>query len=664
MQKKMRCLFSQLVSGARLGMLALCAFVATGLGSASAQNITAAPSAEAASSKITLPSLFDRSQLLLLSAPLEYAVAPLGSVKSPNDLADNTSAYRFAVLPQNLALPTAAQNEVWLRFSVAPTAKPETWYFRIPKQTLEKATFYSKLSNDSNLPISGTAVTSADSPWRNASAGLSVPNTQWPVRSRDPLFELFTRTDAPQQYYVKIEHTSPVTESMQLIAAADFADGANRVGTLNGLMIGLFSALFLVSLVSAKLNHDRHFGWFALLVLSVLFTQLTLSGYLGLRVWLGSTYLARVTLWIIPLLSLIALAKYCLSISYAKELSVGIYRVLVAVMVLSALLAITLAYMLPDFPRGLINIYYGAAMLTILGCMAWIAWRSQHWLWMVVASLVPLSLSVMARIAYNFGIVAHVELAQLGGVISACLGLLLIYSCMVMQSRGKLSSSVREEVIETRDVATGLFNERIAMARLPQLILRSKRFERSCGVLLVRWTDFSQSMQASADATMRGKMLAHLGSRLARVARDIDTVARVADDSFVILVEAPVSREMLSEIASKILAGCMRPSQYNPEQRGFDTHIAVWESGKVNANAAQVMEMLKTRINQMREGTQRRVQFIDSPLSTAPGKETVDPQKHAQELVAKINSLEATHGLPTIAMPSHLQNPGVTSVKP
>jgi GGDEF domain-containing protein len=646
----MYCLLSRLIRNVRLGALALFSFAV--IGTVSAQNTPATTSAGGTSSKITLASLFDSSQLLTLSAPLEYLVAPSGSIKSPNDLADKASPYPFAVLPKNLALPTAARQEVWLRFSVAPTAEPETWYFRIPKLSLEKATFYSK------------AVASADSSWKSASAGLNVPNTQWPVRTRDPVFELFTRTDVPQQYYVKIEHSSPVTESMQLIAAADFADGANRVGTLNGLMIGLFSALLLVSLISARLNHDQHFGWFALLVLSVLFTQLTLSGYLWLRVWPNSTYLARVTLWIIPLISLIALAKYCLSITYAKELSAGIYWVLVAVMVISALLAITLAYALPDFPALLINLYYGAAMLTILACMAWIAWRSQHWLWMVVVSLIPLSLSVVARIAYNFGLVAHVELAQLGGVISACLGLLIIYGCMVMQSRSKLSSSVREEVIETRDVATGLFNERIAIARLPQLILRSQRFERSCGVLLVRWTDFSRITQTITDATMRGKMLAHLGSRLARVARDIDTVARVADDSFVVLVEAPVSHEMLSEIASKILSGCLRPSQYMPEQRGFDMHIAIWESGKINANADQVMEMLKTRINQMREGTQRRVQFIDSPLSTAPGKETLDPQKHSQELLAKINSLEATHGLPTIAMPSSLKNPSTTIVKP
>ncbi len=664
MQKTIRILFLQLISHTYLGILALCALTAMGSALAQTASAPAATASNALAQKITIPSLFESSQLLALSAPLEYTVAPTGSIKSPNDFASNASPYRFAVLPKNLALPTASDNEVWLRFSVAPTLKPETWYFRIPKPTLEKATFYSKLLSDSIALATTTAVASAEHEWRFTSAGLSVPNTQWPVRSRDPLFELSTRPDVSLQYYVKLEHTSPVTDQMQLIASVDFADGANRVGTLNGLMIGLFSALFLISLVSAKLNRDRHFIWFALLVLSVLLTQLALSGYLGLRLWPGSTYLARVTLWVLPMLSLLALAKFCLSVSYAKELSVGIYRILVAVMALSALLALVLAFTLPDFPRAVFNVYYGIAMFTILGCMAWIAWRSQHWLWIVVISLVPLSLSIMARIAYNLGLVPHVELAQLGGAISACLGLLLIYSGMVVQSRNILSSSVREEVIETRDVATGLFNERIAMARLPQLILRSKRFERSCGVLLVRWTDFARTMQDSPDATTRGKRLAHLGSRLARVARDIDTVARVSDDSFVILVEAPVNREMLNEIAVEILASCMRPSQYMSEQRGFDTHIAVWESGKVNAHAAQVMEMLKTRINQMREGTQRRVQFIDSPLSTAPGNETLDPQKHTQEMVAKINSLEATHGLPTIAMPSHLQKPGASGIKP
>jgi two-component system, sensor histidine kinase LadS len=289
-------------------------------------------------------------------------------------------------------------------------------------------------------------------------------------------------------------------------------------------------------------------------------------------------------------------------------------------------------------------------MMVIVLSMAWIAWKSQTWLWALVASLIPIILSALAQIAYNFGWVRHVEQAQLLGVIVSCLGLLIIYASLVVQSRSHLTSTVREDVIDTKDVATGLFNERVAMARLPQVILRSRRFERSCGVLLVRWVDLVATLQRIPDSTTRGRVLAHLGARLARVARDIDTVARVGDDLFMVLVEAPVTREMLNQIASKILAGCMRPSQYMPEHKGFDMHVAVWSSTEIDASATQVLEMLKTRIDQMRDGTLRRVQFIDSPLSTGPGREVTDPQKHSEELLAKINSLEATHGLPTIAL--------------
>jgi hypothetical protein len=64
-----------------------------------------------------------------------------------------------------------------------------------------------------------------------------------------------------------------------------------------------------------------------------------------------------------------------------------------------------------------------------------------------------------------------------------------------------------------------------------------------------------------------------------------------------------------------------------------------------------VMELLKTRINQMREGTQRRVQFINTALSTAPALDQSDPE-HAQRLVDKINELEKTQGLPTIDLTS------------
>jgi two-component system, sensor histidine kinase LadS len=596
-----------------------------------------APAPGPSQASFQLPSLFADQRRLDLPAPLGLLIAPADKPPTPEQLLEEPLAEQFKPWQTGMALPTSSQQDVWLRLQLPQQSRPQSWMLRIPRLTLEKATLHQR---------------SADNPaqWQQQSAGLDVPNINWPIRARDPIFEISTRNDQTQLFFIRLQNALPITENIQLIHSSDFGNGANYAGSLNGVIIGIFTILSLISLISWRINRNSHFGWFALFSLSIMLAQLTVSGYMFMRIWPGSVYLAKTMGWVLPLFSLACLSRFALSVSYAQDLSKPIYRGLWSVIALCGLLSICVLAMPMEFPRALLNAAYAAGMLVILGSLSWIAWRSQHWLWLIVASLVPVILSVLARLAYNQGWVAHMEIALLAGVVTATLGLICIYSSLVVNQRERLATSQHEDALETKDAATGLFNARIAQARLPQVILRSKRFEKACGVILVRWIDFDKTM-ASVSAIDRGRIFSHLGNRLNRLARDIDTVARFGDDQFLFLVEAPVTHEQLSALASKILTTCMRPSSVMPDQKGFDLHEAIWLSSDMPAAAPQVMELLKTRINQMREGTQRRVQFINTALSTAPALDQSDPE-HAQRLVDKINELEKTQGLPTIDLTS------------
>ncbi|MFM7330856.1 MAG: 7TM diverse intracellular signaling domain-containing protein, partial [Brachymonas sp.] len=439
-----------------------------------------------------------------------------------------------------------------------------------------------------------------------------------------------------------------ITESVQLIHSGDFAYGANLVGTLQGLIIGLFGLFTVISLVSAQVNRNSHFAWFALFTFSVMFAHLTVTGYFMVRIWPQSVYLTQTMIWVAPLLSLAAMARFALAVSYAQQLSRPIHYAMWAVVGVSTLLS--LIVMMPSsYARDPLNILYAMGVFTVVVSMSWIAWRSQKWLWLIVFSLIPICFSVAVRLAYNMGWFAHVEQAMLAAVITTSLGLVVTYGALVMHQRERLSALQHQRALETRDATTGLFIERIAKARLPQIILRSKRFGQPCGAIMVRWLDMNRIMLDGSIAE-RGRILAHLGNRLGRLSRDIDTVARLSEDLFVYLVEAPVNREQLSELASHVLSTCMRPSQVMPDQKGFELHLAIWLSSETQAEAEQVFEMLNTRINQMRDGTQRRVQFVDTSLSTSSDQDKTSAES-AQRLVDKINALEATQGLPRISLP-------------
>jgi two-component system, sensor histidine kinase LadS len=586
----------------------------------------------AAPAQLQLPSLFEGDQQLKLDVPMGVLTLPRGLVMDPNPLQQSPLAEKFTPWTQGMLLPTTLQQDVWLRLQLPMQAQPQSWLLRIPRLTLLKATLF---QNTPAAPIV----------WQQQSAGLDVPSSSWPIRSRDPVFGMSTRSDQTQVFFIRLQNAQPITEDIQLIHSADFGNGANYAGVLNGIIMGIFVMLTLISLISWRINRNSHFAWLALLSASMLVTQLTISGHMTMRVWPDSVYLAKTAGWVMPLVTLAALARFTVSVSYAKDLSRPTYYALWTLIAFCGLLCLVILAQF-GLPRVMINAAFASGLLLIIGSLCWIAWRSQAWLWLIVGSLVPIAVSAMARLAYNLGWVDNMETALLAGVLSAAAGLTGSYTVLIGQQRQRAAAAHREDALETLDGATGLHTERIARARLPLMILRSKRFGKACGVIMVRWTGFQATM-ASVNAVERGRIFAHLGNRIRRLARDIDTAARFGDDHFLLLVEAPITRTQLTDLASKILTSCMRPSLALPDHKGFDLQIALWLSGELDAESDQVLELLQARINLMQDDTQRRIQSISSPVSTRPPSNTSDPE-HGAKLVEKINALEATQDLPTI----------------
>jgi two-component system, sensor histidine kinase LadS len=582
-----------------------------------------------------LGKLFDDSSTLKLAAPLQWQALPKGAVRNPNEFADTARAKGFVDLVPAAALPTAPERDVWLRFALPATAIPQTWYLRIPRMQLEQGTLY--FQNEQGG-------------WMTLTAGENIAVSRWPVPTRLPSFQLVTRVDQSQTYYLKLEHRTPISERPELIAPSEYINAASLVGGIVGLMLGLFGLLTALGLVSMRMYRNTHFAWFAVMVFSLLTTQLVLIGFAGLRLWPHSIYLNKVMGVLAPLWTLAASTWFVVKVSYAKDAFVRIYKVSLVVIALLLLGSLAFAIMQNNMPRNALAVLAAVAMLWNLGALAWMAWRSQPWLWIMVGGFAPLTLSMLARLSYNFGWIAHVEIAQFFSVIAGCVGMMVVYAGLILRNRESSAAMERESALAHTDMFTGLSNARIALTRLPHVLARSARFEEPCGVIMLRWLDYNKHLDPLSSA-QRGAVLSHLGARLRRLARNIDTVARMDDDHFVYLVESPVSREMLTALGSKIITTCLRPARALNDGDVYNVHVAVWTPTDKGISANEVMESLRTRLNQMGYGTPRKMQFVDSPLSSRPGEvpAETDQVKRRQDIVAKINALEADPILPTLA---------------
>lgn len=567
--------------------------------------------------------LYKDSEQLVLAQPLQWMSVPKGVVASPDELArvGNFQPYR----PDTI-LPTSDRQDAWLTFALPATETAQTWFVRIPRTTIARISLFAR---------------DGQGRWQSQSAGDTIAPAQWALRTRVPSFELHTRSDAENVYYLHLEHRVPITERPILLTPIEYVDGASRVGLVIGLMWGVFGFLVVLAVAAFAVTHNKVFVWFGLFAVALMFAQLVLIGYGGWRMWPHSKYLNQAMPWVSGALALAAAAWFFAHASYAHDSHPRIYRLLVGAACVSLGLACMMAADKDFVPRNFRNFWLTAATILIVLSMLWLCLRGQSGNLLFLAGTAPIALAALARLSYNFGWFVHVEAAQIAGVFSATLGLIWIFLILAWRNREALLFHDRPALLATYDSATGLMLPHVVGIRLPQMLLRAGRFKPGCGVLMLRWLEHAQH-QGVMNNEKRAIALARLGTILRDASRDIDTVVRYSNDEFVMLVEGPVSRKTLSEASTQILAACIRSSRKTGNVSAFNLHIAIWHGDPGLHLADAAMELLKTRLQQMSSGTRRPVQFVDAS-GDAPDIEDDDTTLRRKELLEKINALEIAH---------------------
>ena len=571
--------------------------------------------------------LYEDSVQPTLAQPLLWMSVPKGSVASPDALpgVENFQPYR-----PDTTLPTSDKQEAWVRFALPATEIAQTWFIRVPRQTIAKVSFFFR---------------DAQGNWRSESAGDSVAPAQWAVRTRVPSFELQTRSDAAQVYYLRFEHRIPITERPMLLSPIEYVDGASRVGVVIGLMGGMFGLLAMLSTAAFAITHNRVFAWFGLSVAALLFAQLVLIGYGGWRMWPHSAHLNQVMPWVSALIALAATAWFIAQATYARDSHPHIHRLLAVVAVGSLLLGCVMSVNPDLVPRILRNFWVATGALGMVAALFWMSLHGQIWNLLLLAGVAPTGLATLARLSYNVGWVVNVETAQTAGVFSAMLGSLWIFLVLAWRNREALLSHERIATLAAYDPVTGLMLPHIIDIRLPQMLLRAERLKPGCGVLMLRWLEHAQT-QGVLNNDKRAASLAQIGAILRSASRDIDTVARHGADEFMMLVEGPVTRNALSDAATQILAASIRSSQPSNNAFPVNVHIAIWHGGSGVQVAQAVIDLLKTRLQQMSSGTKRPVQFVDgaNEAFVFSGK---NGDWRKQDLITRINALETSQPEPS-----------------
>ena len=571
----------------------------------------------------------------VLSQPLQWVSAPsTAAAKLPDAFSADPNIWVYAPYSEKTVLPTSTGSDVWLKFIFAATPAPQSWIIRIPRLTIKKISSYDATANGF---------------WSVQSAGASVPHNAWTRSTRTPSFEVVTST-VEKTYYLRFEHDSAVTERPEMMSQLDFADDAARAGTLLGTMLGMFGMLMLACMAAFALSRNTIFISLAVFVTAILVYYLVHMGYGGWWVWSGSAYLNQAMPWSASLFAMAAGCWFFAQASYARDISKLAYLLLCLMAVLSLGLAVFTLTNLGQIERSFLNAWTAFVLSIVVVLMLGLSFRGVRGKFWLLAGLMPIAAAGAARLAQNYGWAMQIEFTLVVSVFFTFFGLAWLFAAVIWRSRAALLSSDLAIALNESDTTSGLIQGHVALIRLPQMLRRAARLKLGCGVIMLRWINQAQLMSA-AGSEKQNDMLKHLGHVLNRAARDIDTAARLDDSHFMILVEGPVSRSTLSLLSTQILTACIRASEKFGQPNPFNLHIAIWQATLMPTSADEVMESLKTRLNQMSFGTKRLVQFVDAANSDPTAEAEHELTQRRDGLMAKIDAIEASPSVRDVLTP-------------
>ena len=124
------------------------------------------------------------------------------------------------------------------------------------------------------------------------------------------------------------------------------------------------------------------------------------------------------------------------------------------------------------------------------------------------------------------------------------------------------------------DHLTGLANRRLLMERLALAVARDRRSS-SCSVVMFLDLDDFKRVNDRFGHQAGDELLVEIATRLQHVVREVDTLARVGGDEFVIVFEDVNSQDAVEVLAERVKAQFSEPAQVEKHRLPIAASIGI-----------------------------------------------------------------------------------------
>lgn len=524
-----------------------------------------------------------------------YWIDPAGTA-TIEQLTRSRERPRFGRLHSSQFHALGETGSLWLhlRFQRDRDQRQE-WLVELPIPLLDKVTLFQM---------------DAMGQWQSQTAGDTVAVDAWPESGRYPFFRLDLPPGQTRDVYLRLQHTTPIHVPLRLTTetAHDLRAQVEYLGL--GIAFGALLLLIAACALQAWVYDDPTYAWYSVYAASMSLAVAAYTGVGGHLIWSQSGLWADLALGFLAVIAAAAAAIFIRDLTAIHVRS----RFLGSLMRVfgrgGMVLACTFFFVSKQWALALI-VGYILLVAALSMSSAWMTWRRGDvvGLW-VLAAFLPLAAAVGLTLIQALGWIPVSFGMQYAVVISTAIEVPLLLVALTLRSRERHGAQIRELALSTQDALTGLLAPHLFMDRLQQVVTRYRRDHEDAAVVYIDLVNYGR-IKSVHGASVAEQSLLRSVIKLRRLLRDVDTVSRVSEARFGLVLEGVSSRASVTDRAARLIASGLMPLKGLKPEVTLHFHMAAVLLHERLHDAHTLVAALDGVLGSMSPRTRRPIRFLE-----------------------------------------------------
>jgi len=514
----------------------------------------------------------------------------------------NRGALRdFRPAPPDASYRLGAASALWLHLRLQRgRGERQDWVLEFPMPMLDQVTVYQ----------------AEGAGWRAQSAGDTLPMDRWAEPGRYPFFRIDMAPAEVRDVFVRIRHATAANFPVVLHTGAAHGRHLQLEYLALGLVFGAMLLLMIGCLAKGFALRDPVFAWYAAYAA---LTTLGVASYTGVAAHLLLPDFGLVGDSVMPVLACAATASAMLFVRTILGLRRRfplLDRLLLALAVAGLVLS-PLPALLPKsigVPLVSFCVVTGTAAALLVSLAGWS--RGDVVAKWVFAAYLPMAVAVLLGVLRVFGWVALSSITQYAVVAAMAVEVPLLLVALFIRSRDRHGAQVREQALSTQDALTGLLAPHLFTDRLRQVVVRHRRAGQNAAVIYIDLVNYGRIREHFGSAVAEQSLLRSV-IKLRRLLRDVDTVSRIGEARFGVILEGATARSSVSQRATRLIAAGLMPLPGLKPDVSLQFHVAALLLSERPMEADEVAAALAAQLAQMSPRTRRPIRFVDAEPAAA-----------------------------------------------